>query len=158
TTRSGTNSLHGQANYFFRDQNAGFAAFPGGQSIPYQRNQPGGNVGGPIIKDKLFFFADVEHTKQDFQNAVIFQEANFQSLNGHYAAPFRDTEYLGKLDYVMSKNIHVFGRFTYNDNSILRPSNDYSPFLNRDNTRGFAGGVDFNTGSLTHSIRAGYSK
>ncbi len=158
TTRTGTNSLHGQGNYFFRDQRAGFANFPGGQAIPYQRNQPGGNVGGPIIKDKLFFFADVEHTKQDFQNAVIFQEANFQSLNGNYGAPFRDTEYLGKLDYVLPKNAHIFGRYTYNDNSILRPSNDYSPFLNRDNTRGFAGGLDFNTGTFTHSIRAGYSK
>jgi hypothetical protein len=158
TTRTGTNGLHGQGNYFFRDQRVGFAPFPGGQSIPYQRNQPGGNVGGPIIKNKLFFFADVEHTKQDFQNAVIFQEAQFQGLNGHYSAPFRDTEYLGKLDYNLPKNAHLFGRFTYNDNSILRPSNDYSPFLNRDNTRGFAGGLDFNTGTFTHSIRVGYGK
>ncbi len=158
TTRTGTNGLHGQGNYFFRDQRVGFAPFPGGQSIPYQRNQPGGNVGGPIIKNKLFFFADVEHTKQDFQNAVIFQESQFQPLNGHYGAPFRDTEYLGKLDYNLPKNAHLFGRFTYNDNSILRPSNDYSPFLNRDNTRGFAGGLDFNTGTFTHSIRVGYGK
>jgi hypothetical protein len=158
TTRTGTNSLHGQGNYFFRDQRAGFAAFPGGQSIPYQRNQPGGNIGGPILKNKLFFFADVEHTKQDFQNAVVFQEPQFQVLNGHYGAPFRDTEYLGKLDYVLPHNAHLFGRYTYNDNSILRPSNDFSPFLNRDNTRGFAGGLDFNTGSFTHSIRTGYGK
>jgi hypothetical protein len=158
TTRTGTNGLHGQANYFFRDQRVGFANFPAGQSIPYQRNQPGGNIGGPIIKDKFFFFADVEHTKQDFQNAVIFQEPQFQGLNGHYSAPFRDTEYLAKLDYNLPKNAHLFGRYTYNDNSILRPSNDYSPFLNRDNTRGFAGGLDFNTGTFTHSIRAGYGK
>jgi hypothetical protein len=38
TTRSGTNALHGQGTYFFRDQSVGFAKFPGGQSIPYQRN------------------------------------------------------------------------------------------------------------------------
>jgi len=158
TTRAGTNTLHGQGDYFFRDQRAGFANFPGGQSIPYQRNQPGGNIGGPILKDKLFFFADVEHSKQDFQNSVIFQEPNFQPLNGHYSAPFRDTEYLGKVDYILPHNAHLFGRFTYNDNSTLRPSNDYSPFLNRDNTRGFAGGLDFNTGTFTHSIRVGYSK
>ena len=121
TSKSGSNALHGQGTYFFRDQAAGFAKFPGGEAIPYQRNQPGGYVGGPIIKDKLFFFADVEHTKQDFQNAVVFP-GNFASLSGAYNAPFRDTEYLGKLDYVFRHNAHLFYRFTYNDNSVLRPS------------------------------------
>jgi carboxypeptidase family protein len=157
TSKSGSNGLHGQGTYFFRDQAAGFAKFPGGQAIPYQRNQPGGNVGGPIIKDKLFFFADVQHTKQDFQNAVVFP-GNFASLSGAYNAPSRDTEYLGKLDYVFRHNAHLFYRFTYNDNSVLRPSSDFSPFLNRDNTQGHALGLDFNTGSLTHSLRFGYGK
>jgi hypothetical protein len=157
TTRSGTNALHGQGTYFFRDQSVGFAKFPGGQSIPYQRNQPGGNIGGPIIKDKLFFFADVEHTKQDFQNAVVFP-GNFASLSGAYSAPFRDTEYLGKLDYTFRHNAHLFYRFTHNQNSVLRPSSDFSPFLNRDNTNGHAVGLDFNTGSFTHSVRVGYGK
>lgn len=157
TTRSGTNALHGQGTYFFRDQRVGFAKFPGGQAVPYQRNQPGGNVGGPIIKDKLFFFADVEHTKQDFQNAVVFP-GNFAGLSGAYSAPFRDTEYIGKLDYTLRHNAHLFYRFTYNDNSVLRPSSDFSPFLNRDNTKGHAVGLDFNTGSFTHSLRFGYGK
>ena len=157
TTRSGSNKLHGQGNYFFRDQSVGFANFPGGLAVPYQRNQPGGNIGGPILKDKLFFFADVEHTKQDFQNAVVLP-GPFDALSGSYSAPFRDSEYLGRLDWMIRPAVHAFGRFTYNDNSDLRPSSDLSPFFNRDNTRGLAGGVDFNTGSYTHSIRAGYGK
>jgi len=106
----------------------------------------------------VFFFADVEHTKQDFANAVSFQEAQFASLAGSYNAPFRDTEYLGKLDYILPHNAHLFYRFTYNDNSILRPSSDYSPFVNRDNTKGHAVGLDFSTGTFTHSIRVGYGK
>jgi hypothetical protein len=158
TTRTGTNAIHGEGTYFFRDERAGFANAKGGLATPYQRNQPGGNVGGPIIKNKLFFFADVQHTKQDFANAVSFQEAQFAPLAGSYSAPFRDTEYLGKLDYVLPHNAHLFYRFTYNDNSILRPSSDYSPFLNRDNTKGHAVGLDFNTGSYTHSFRFGYGK
>src|SRR6266849_3359642 len=59
-TRSGTNSYHGQALYNFRDQTVGFANFPGGQSLPFQRNQFGGRFGGALIKDKLFFFVDAE--------------------------------------------------------------------------------------------------
>jgi len=158
TTRAGTNAFHGQGTYFFRDERAGFANAKGGLATPYQRNQPGGSVGGPILKDKLFFFADVEHTKQDFANAVSFQEAQFAPLSGSYSAPFRDTEYLGKLDYILPHNAHLFYRFTYNDNSILRPSSDYSPFVNRDNTKGHAVGLDFSTGTFTHSIRFGYGK
>jgi hypothetical protein len=158
TTRAGTNALHGEGSYYFRDERLGFANAKNGLATPYQRNQPGGSVGGPILKDKLFFFADVEHTKQDFANAVSFQEAQFASLAGAYNAPFRDTEYLGKLDYVLPHNAHLFYRFTYNDNSILRPSSDYSPFVNRDNTKGHAVGLDFNTGSYTHSFRFGYGK
>ena len=157
TTKSGSNALHGQGTYFFRDQSIGFAKFPGGRATPYQRNQPGGNIGGPVIKDKLFFFAAAEHTKQDFQNGVVFP-GNFATLSGAYNAPFRDTEYLGRLDYVFRRNAHLFYRFTYNSNRILRPASDFSPFLNRNRTKGDAGGFDFNTGSLTHSLRFGYNK
>jgi hypothetical protein len=158
TTRAGTNALHGEGSYYFRDERAGFANAKGGLATPYQRNQPGGSIGGPILKDKLFFFADVEHTKQDFANAVSFQEAQFAPLAGSYSAPFRDTNYLGKLDYILPHNAHLFYRFTYEDNSILRPSSDYSPFVNRDNTKGHAVGLDFATGTYTHSFRVGYSK
>ena len=62
-TKSGTNTLHGQGFGLFRDRNAGVAAFPGGQTGYYQRNQFGGQLGGAIIKDKLFFFGTAEHVR-----------------------------------------------------------------------------------------------
>ena len=62
-TRSGTNEYHGQAFDLFRDSSMA-AALPGG-SAPFQRSQFGGNFGGKIIKNKLFFFANNERTKQD---------------------------------------------------------------------------------------------
>jgi len=70
STKSGTNAIHGDAFYFFRDQSLD-AALPGGSANPFQRNQYGGSVGGPILKDKLFFFVDAERTKQDFVNPVL---------------------------------------------------------------------------------------
>ncbi len=156
TTKSGTNTLHGQGFYGFRDQRVGFAAFPGGATPPFQRNQMGGNIGGAIIKDKLFFFGDVERTKQDFGNAVTFS-APFADLNGVYQSPYRDNEYVGRLDWTVRSNMRMFYKFEYNNNSDLKPANNYSPFINRDNTPSHTVGLDFTTGSMTHSIRYGYN-
>src|SRR5246127_1578981 len=64
TTRSGTNALHGEAFGFFRVRSMGAAA-PGGNDFYNQRSQYGARLGGPVIKDKLFFFLDTERTKQD---------------------------------------------------------------------------------------------
>src|SRR3989441_3355903 len=52
-TKSGSNSLHGEGFYFFRDQSLD-ANLPAASHNPFQRNQFGGGLGGPIIKDKLF--------------------------------------------------------------------------------------------------------
>ena len=65
STNSGTNSFHGQAFYNFQDDSAGFANLTGGVDAPFQRNQYGGSIGGPILKDKLFFFANAERIQQD---------------------------------------------------------------------------------------------
>ncbi|MGA9074081.1 MAG: carboxypeptidase regulatory-like domain-containing protein, partial [Candidatus Sulfotelmatobacter sp.] len=70
TTKSGTNKYHGEGYYAFRDQTLD-ANLPGGSDNPFQRNQYGGNFGGPILKDKLFFFLDAERTKQDLLNPVL---------------------------------------------------------------------------------------
>jgi len=114
-TRSGTNALHGQGFYLFRDKRAGLANFPGGQDLPFQRNHFGGNLGGPIWKDKLFFFLDAEHIKQDAVSPVVFDPPF--GFNATFGSPFRDTEALGKLDWSIGsigflKNAHAFYRFT----------------------------------------------
>ena len=63
STQSGTNRIHGNLFYNFQDDNVGFANI-NGFSTPFQRNQFGGYAGGPIIKDKLFFFVGAERIKQ----------------------------------------------------------------------------------------------
>ena len=77
-TKSGANDFHGSAYEFFRNKvlntNPGYA-FPsnskGGLTLvppnpPYQQNQFGGSVGGPIRKNKTFFFADYEGFRQAY--------------------------------------------------------------------------------------------
>jgi hypothetical protein len=59
--KSGTNNFHGDAYEFFRnDVLDGRNAFDEFGRQPYQQNQFGATLGGPIIKDKLFFFGDYE--------------------------------------------------------------------------------------------------
>ncbi len=57
-TRSGTNQFHGSVFEFFRDTNMNansWGALPTAKT-PFHRNNFGGTVGGPIVKDKAFFF------------------------------------------------------------------------------------------------------
>ncbi|HTZ60406.1 MAG TPA: carboxypeptidase regulatory-like domain-containing protein [Acidobacteriaceae bacterium] len=61
STRSGSNALHGEAFDYLRNSYMDARNYfnPIGQPQPaYRRNQFGGAVGGAIIKDKLFYFAD----------------------------------------------------------------------------------------------------
>jgi Carboxypeptidase regulatory-like domain len=73
-TQSGTNQLHGSVYEFLRN-NALDAAnyFDQGSAPPFQRNQFGVAVGGPIQKDKTFFFANYEGLRQHLhQTSVAF--------------------------------------------------------------------------------------
>ncbi len=61
-TKSGTNQFHGNINEYHRDTdleaNEWFNNFTGVPRSPLIRNQFGGNIGGPIWRDKIFFFFD----------------------------------------------------------------------------------------------------
>ena len=73
-TQSGSNLWHGSAFEFLRN-NALDAPnfFDQGSAPPFQRNQFGGSVGGPIQKDKTFFFANYEGYRQNLhQTSVAF--------------------------------------------------------------------------------------
>lgn len=157
TTKSGTNALHGDGFYFFRDQSLN-ANLPGASHNPFQRNQFGGSLGGPIVKDKLFFFFDAERTKQDLVDPVIPGGA-FADLTGNFTSPFRETETIGRVDW-QANRYKVFYRFTYDQNKSVLPfiPNSFQPFANVDHARDHVVGVDFSWGSLTNSVRFGYTK
>jgi hypothetical protein len=162
STQSGTNAYHGNAFYNFQDARAG-AADVGGLTAPFQRNQFGGYFGGPIIKDKLFFFGGVERIKQSEQDVALGASPAFQSILTEFPfvpAPFTDTFSMGRLDYSGPKGIHFFARAVYSVNSDLATFGltPYQLYQNRDNVPGLVGGADFTTGHFTHSFRGGYEK
>ena len=66
-TRSGTNTLHGSVYEFLRNSALDARNFfedPTVRKAPFKRNQFGGAVGGPIVKNHTFFFADFEGIRQ----------------------------------------------------------------------------------------------
>jgi hypothetical protein len=162
STQSGTNAIHGNGFYNFQDARAG-AADVGGQQAPFQRNQFGGYVGGPILKDKLFYFGGIERLKQSEEDVAIGASPVFSSLLAQFPlvpAPFRDTFSMGRLDYNGPKGIHFFARGVYSVNSDFATFGygPYQVYQNRDNVPGVVGGADFTTGRFTHSFRGGWEK
>ena len=77
STKSGTNQYHGDAFEYLQDNTPGFTTFAanpfngGLPSAPYRQNQFGGAVGGKIIKDKLFFFGDMQLNRQSLGGSVV---------------------------------------------------------------------------------------
>ncbi len=161
-SKSGENDIHGQIFYYGRSDktSARIAPIaPGESGLAFGRNQYGGDLGGRFIKDKLFYFADVERTGQSLQSPVTLGDP-FTDLSGNFGSPFSETEYVGKLDWNIRGSWKAFFRFSYDQNQSVRGFNPgvYQPFANVDHTPVYAMGTDFNTGKFTHQIRAGYMK
>ena len=72
-SKSGTNSFHGSAFDFLRNSVLDARDFFSTKSDPpaYRRNQYGGSVGGPVKKDKAFFFVDYEGIRQLFEENKV---------------------------------------------------------------------------------------
>jgi hypothetical protein len=159
TTRSGTNQLHGEAFDFFRDSSLAAALpAPPGLKEPFQRSQYGGRVGGPIFRNKFFYFLDGERTLQHEQAPVLITPP-FQQYSGSFSAPFRETDLLAKADYQLAQSAHAFYRFSYFQNAFTgNGGSGLSIYDGKNITRTHVAGLDVNTGSLSHSIRFGYLK
>jgi hypothetical protein len=174
TTKSGTNAFHGEAYGAYRDSTVGSAGLPSpinpatanavtglGPLIPapYQRNQEGGDFGGPIIKDKFFFFLDGERTMQHLA-APVAETGPLSGYSGSFQAPFVENELMARLDYSLTKTARLFARYNYFDNSVYAtffPSS-FQLYHNKDYTRNEVVGLDFTTGAFAHSIRFSYLK
>jgi hypothetical protein len=158
STNSGTNDFHGKTFYIFQDHRAGFATAEA-VDTPFQRNQFGGAVGGPIFKNKLFFFAEGERIKQEESTAASLGTllSAIQSAYPSIGSPFRQNYSTARVDWNGPLGGHYFGRINYDVNRSVAGSG-YSKYNNRDNTWGIAFGADFQKNSFTHSFRGSYEK
>ena len=124
-TRSGSNTLHGSGYFFFRDHN--MAAYPLLARNPlfpdpfFARRNPGFSLGGPIKKDKLFFFVNYEHLSQTAVTLVQEDLSSLQALNGAYANPYHYNLFTSRFDYRMTPKNTLFVRFTHDGNAGFGP-------------------------------------
>jgi hypothetical protein len=162
-TRSGSNDLHAELFGFYRNGDVLSASLPGGNGHAWGRQQFGGNLGGALIHDKLYFFLDGERNRQDLANPILLG-GPFTFLSPSSTTirePFREIETTDRLDYQLSETARAFYRFTYDQSSDVHPFGSgpsLQPFLNRTNTPSHAIGVDFTTGAYTHNVRFQYLK
>jgi hypothetical protein len=152
-TKSGTNALHGSVFEFHRNDALDARNFfdpPDGQP-DFTRNQFGGSVGGPIVRDRTFFFATYEGLRERLGQSLIFTvptdavrgagvDARIRPFLDSYPLPngrlfgttrgeflrqtSRDTDehyVVGRVDHQFSPGSQVFGRYTFNDGEVDDP-------------------------------------
>lgn len=86
-TKSGTNQYHGRAFWGWNGDALNARSFFA-TSVPFRvYNDAGGSIGGPIKKNKVFFFVDYEHSRESAVNTGVdtvplatWREGNFQDL------------------------------------------------------------------------------
>ena len=117
-TRHGTDNLHGAAFFFYRDHNmAAYPAFVETSSIQthfFARKQSGFRLGGPLGKDRIFWFTNFEH---DWQTAALAVQNNhpiFSKLDVVYPSPLTFNQF----------NLRVDGKLDNANSAFVRVSQD----------------------------------
>ncbi len=136
-TKGGGNSIHGEAFEFFRNHSINRVDYytqaqhdsnPNLYPIaPFSRNQFGGAVGGPILRDKLHYFASFERLddREYFTvapggaSATSIVKANYAALQGSYRNGSQQNSYFGRIDWQINPKHSLFVRFFEQNPSIF---------------------------------------
>jgi hypothetical protein len=87
-SRSGTNDLHGSLFEFLRNNKLDARRFENrGELPPFKRNQFGGTVGGPITRDKTFFFLGYEGLRQRLNESAVYNVPTADGRRGIGVGP-----------------------------------------------------------------------
>ena len=129
-TRSGTNTLHGTGYGFFRDDTFNGKNALTGTKLPMDQQQFGGSAGGPLVRNRTFYFANVEKKQLDQTGVVTITPANVTAINsrldqanyqgqrvatGVYPNPVHSLTALGKVDHQFSGADQLSVRYAYYD-------------------------------------------
>jgi hypothetical protein len=124
-TRSGGNDFHGGAYFFFRDNNlSAYPALRRNAFAPdpfFARRQSGFLVSGPIKKDKLFFFFNLENNNQDAVVTVQPDSPYFATLAQNASNPYNARQPSVKFDYRINTNHNLFLRYSHDGNNGFGP-------------------------------------
>ncbi len=108
--RTGTNDIHGDAFYFFRNQVLTARDFFQKEKSPYRRQQQGGTLGGPLKRDKIFAFGAFEdHRETD--TGIVNTRGAYPELEGNVPLPFRRDLVTARMDVLTTDKNRIFYRF-----------------------------------------------
>ena len=109
-TKSGTNDLHGSAFAFFRDDAMRAQGELEKQKNDYSRQQLGGTIGGPIVKDRTHFFGSFEQVEED--NIALFRpQGSFTSLAKDITIPVSQSLFYAGIDHRINEEQNFRGKF-----------------------------------------------
>jgi hypothetical protein len=126
-TKSGTNVVRGAMYDFVRDDALNAANPLSGKTLPMNQHQFGGSIGGPLRRDRTFYFSNVEQRLLDQSGLVTILPENVPIINarlaavtyagspiatGEYPNPVHSTNVLGKIDHHVSGSDQLSARYT----------------------------------------------
>jgi hypothetical protein len=117
-TKSGANQFHGTGFVFGRNEKLNSETFfekqAGTGKQPLSQQQAGGTFGGPIKKDRAFFFLSYEYNRrQDY--ATVFTNHVLPDQEGAQLKPFRDHLVTAKTDFQVTPNNRLLVRYALED-------------------------------------------
>jgi hypothetical protein len=116
-TKSGANASHGNVYDYVRDRRFNSPNALSGTTLPMSQSQYGGSLGGPIRRDRTFYFSNFEQRLLDQSGLVTISQANVNTINARLAAigypgspiatglypnPVHTTNLLAKVDHQFS--------------------------------------------------------
>jgi hypothetical protein len=110
-TKAGTNALAGSMYGFFRDSSLNAASAYTHTVLPYQNQQVGGTIGGPIVKDRMQFFFAYEGERAP--NTLILAPAALPGQQFQLPTENDQRKPLGRFDYQISNKDHLTVRSGY---------------------------------------------
>jgi hypothetical protein len=117
-SKSGSNSLHGSAFLYERNRNlqALPATFSAGQpKPPFDREQYGGSVAGPLLKDRAWWFSSAEFRDQNSSIQTGTRDFTTDTIEDTAAvAPLRDFLLSNRVDYHLNESNSINGRYSFN--------------------------------------------
>ncbi|HPW16776.1 MAG TPA: TonB-dependent receptor [Candidatus Aminicenantes bacterium] len=131
-TKSGGNTVHGQASYYFRNkalQSDNTAGTPFvGQYVGFKNETDWSfNIGGPIVKNRLWFFGNMSYYSQNaYINGFPWDAAQPLAVDNWRYYPY------GKLSWQISDSDKLV--FSYNHQNIRRTNRDATMYRNVDST------------------------
>jgi outer membrane receptor protein involved in Fe transport len=119
-TKSGTNTLHGNAFEYFRDKSLNAIGKFETEKPDYRRHQLGGSVGGAVIPNRMHYYGSVERTQIDeFYTVRTGLPQFYSSVEGTFKRPTTRNLYFGRTDWQISNTQNFFARYLQEDELTL---------------------------------------